>query len=572
VRARIDEALARGTREIVLTGGEPGMRGDLVALVAHAHAGGAERVVLETNATVLETRALALRAAGLDAVRVNVPAWGEACDALTRDTGGFARALASMQALAREGVAIEAAVTLVRSALEHLPAIPARLHEALGASLRAIVVAFPVDAADPHELLSFEEAAAAVLALERSARHAGVTPRMSVGDSLPPCAFAPHARSHVTRLYAMTTGAPPRPGYTHLEACTHCRIRDRCFGVADAHTARFGVPVMHPVGDDRTRRRLTLVSNVDDQILRELTSSHHYTDTHRVAQTEELVRVIYRCNQSCTFCFVSTHLPAPPPDVVANAIRAAASRGTRVVLSGGEPTLDPRLVEWVRLARSLSQQTIILQTNAIRLEDPALVARLEDAGLDEAFVSLHGATAEVSDAVTEAPGTFVRTVAGIDRLHASRIRVMLNYVLCEKNRHELVTYVRMIAARWPKALLNLSFIGPSTDMVPRDRGLIPRYSDTLPVIAEALSEARRLGVYVNGMDSMCGLPLCLVPGGIEGLALAEIPPGFDSGEEFIKTDACAQCVMGKKCWGLRRGYAEIHGTGELHAIGPSATA
>lgn len=572
VRARIDEALVNGTREIVLSGGEPGMRGDLVALVAHARASGAERVVLETNATVLEARAQALRAAGLDAVRVNVPAWGDACDALTRDPGGFARALASMNALARVGVAIEAAVTLVRSTVDHLPSIPPRLQEALGASLRAIVVAFPLEAADPLELLSFAEAAAAVLALERSARHVGVTLRMSVGDPLPPCAFDAAARPRVTRIYAMTSGAPLRPGYTHLAACTDCRIRDRCPGVADVHTARFGAPTMHPVGDDRTRRRLALVSSVDDQILRELTSSHHYTDAAGVAQTEELVRVIYRCNQSCTFCFVSTHLPAPPPEVVEVAIRAAGARGTRVVLSGGEPTLDPRLVDWVRLARSVSRQTIVLQTNAIRLEDAALVARLEEAGLDEAFVSLHGATAEVSDAVTEAPGTFARTVAGIDRLHASRITVMLNYVLCEKNRHELVAYVRMVATRWPRALVNLSFVGPSTEMVPRDRGLIPRYSDALPAIAEALSEARRLGVHVIGMESMCGLPLCLVPGGIEGLPLAEIPAGFDPGEEFIKTDTCARCAMQKKCWGLRRGYAEIHGTEELLAIGPSATA
>src|SRR5262249_39439398 len=92
VRAAIDEALARGAREIVLTGGEPAMRRDLAALVAHARARGAERVVLETNATLLdEARARELAAAGIGLVRINLAGFGDALDAVTQDPGGFER-------------------------------------------------------------------------------------------------------------------------------------------------------------------------------------------------------------------------------------------------------------------------------------------------------------------------------------------------------------------------------------------------------------------------------------------------------------------------------------------------
>ena len=566
VRGRIDGALAAGSSELTFTGGEPTMRTDLAALVAYARSRGAERITLETNATLLDVaRAQALRDAGLDVARVNTPAFGDACDALTRDPGGFAAALRGMQALARAGVALEGAVTLVRSAMEHVPLLPQRLRDALGTELRALVVGFAVEAADPAELLPFDVAAGAVLALERAARHAGVAVRMSAGDPLPPCAFEPHPRSRVTRLYAMTKGAPARPGYTHLAACATCNLQERCPGVAQSHVARFGVPAMHPVADDRTRRRLTVISSIDDQMARELTSRHVSADENGSSSYEETVRIIFRCNQSCTFCFVSTHLPSPPPEMVEAAIRTAAARSYRIALSGGEPTLEPRLVDWVRLARSLSTGQIALQTNALRLDDASLVARLEEAGLDEAFVSLHGATPAVSDAVTEAPGTFVRTVVGIDNLHASNIKVMLNYVVCEKNRHELVDHVRVMASRWPKATLNLSFVGPSTDLVPRDRGLIPRYADALPAIAEALAECRRLGVRVFGLESMCGLPLCLVPGDVRDLAVIDLPADLDQGE-FLKTEECGRCALQAKCWGLRRGYAEIHGTGELRAL------
>lgn len=566
MRTRIDEGLAAGSEEVVLTGGEPGMRRDLEALVRHARERGAKRVVIETNATLIDAdRAGRLREAGLDHARVHLPACDDACDALTRDPGGFERALLGVKALATVGVTIEAAVALVRSAAPHLAGLPARLREALGESLRAFVLTFPAESADSRECLTFTEAAAAVQALERAARPLGLELRMNPGDPLPPCAFDALARARMARLYTMSPGAAPLPRHTHVEACATCILRDRCSGLADAYRAHFGVPAMHPVTDERTRRRLALIGSEQEQIARELVSSTFVPEPNGAATIDETIRVGFRCNQSCTFCFVSTHLPAPPTDAVEAAIRSAAARDARITLSGGEPTLDARLPEWVRLAKSLSRRDVVLQTNAVRLDDPALVRSLEDAGLDEAFVSLHGATAEVSDAVTEAPGTWARTVRGIDHLHASRIRLLLNYVVCEKNRHQIVDHVRVVHSRWPRARLNLSFVAPSSDLVPRDRGLVPRYSDALPAIAAAVAEARRLGVPVGGFESMCGLPLCLVPDGFGELVTAEIPAGFDGGE-FVKAEACARCSLAPRCWGIRRGYAEIHGTTELRAV------
>lgn len=565
VRARIEAGVVRRARDVVLTGGEPAMRVDLADLVAYARARGAERITLETNATLIDgARARALKDAGLDVARVNLPAVGDALDEMTRDPGGFERARAGAVALAEAGVAIEIAAVVVRSTEGHVPRLPGPLRALLGEALRAIVVAFSVDPARGDEALSFERAARVVLDLERAARQSAVDVRMSVADPLPPCAFAPIDRSRVVHLYAMTPGAPARPAHSHLAACAACNLRDRCPGVADAYVARFGDPAMHPVTDERTRRRLAVVSSVDEQIARELVT-RSIAPKPEGPLLDEVVRVLFRCNQACTFCFVSTHLPSAPRDDVEAAIRAAGARGSRIVLSGGEPTLDPRIADWVRLAKSVSHRDVVLQTNAVRLDDKTLVDALAQAGLDEAFVSLHGATPETSDAVTRAPETFARTTAGIDRLHATRVRVICNFVVCERNRAELPAMVRLVASRWPRASVNVSFVAPSTDVVPRDRGVVPRYSDALPSIAEAVAEGSRLGVRVHGFESMCGLPLCLVPPGAESVALDQVPEGFDGGE-FIKTDECRSCAVEARCWGLRRGYAEIHGTSELRAV------
>ena len=564
VRTRIDAALATGTREIVFSGGEPLLRTDFEDLVRHARARGATRVTVETNATVVDdARSRRLKDAGLDGARVNLAFFGDGVDAVTRDAGGFARTLAGIEALTRAFVDVDVLAVVVRSTRLLLPELPKHV-AALG--VRAIEIAVPTESPDPRELLSYEDAAQTILALERNARASGVALRMHPGDGAPPCVFAKASRARVAHLYTLTPGgAASRERYTHVAACDECTIRDRCAGFPDAYLARYGAQAVEPVRDDRTRRRLSILSSEGEQIARELVSKSLATDPSGTF-VEEVIRVQFQCNQSCTFCFVSTHLPAAEDAAIEEAIRAAGARGSGIALSGGEPTLNPRLLDYVRLARASTNRGVTLQTNAIRLDDPLLVASLIEAGMQQAFVSLHGCTAAVSDAVTESPGTFVRTVAGIDNLaRAPALRLVLNFVICEKNRLQIQETVRFVAARWPRAWINISFVAPSADVVPRDKALIPRYSDALPALAAAVAEAQRLGVTVTGFESMCGIPLCLVPASLGDLTHPEIPEGFDDGE-FVHADACRGCRYESTCYGIRRGYAALYGMGELRTV------
>jgi hypothetical protein len=67
---------------------------------------------------------------------------------------------------------------------------------------------------------------------------------------------------------------------------------------------------------------------------------------------------------------------------------------------------------------------------------------------------------------------------------------------------------------------------------------------------------------MGGFESMCGIPLCLVPDDARPTLLAEIPEGYDQGE-FLHPSACEGCSLRRKCWGVRRGYFELYGAGEL---------
>jgi MoaA/NifB/PqqE/SkfB family radical SAM enzyme len=575
VCGRLDAALAAGATELILTGGEPTLRSDLPALIGHARraAGKSLRIVVETNATLVdEASACALRQAGLNHALVNLVGSSAAVDAVTHDPGGFEATLRGVRLLLLAGVSIEIQAALVRSTRELLRELPSRVaslmsEESLESSregLRGIVLVVPTESPQPLELLAWHESSAAILELEASARSLGVSLRLGADCAPPPCAFPPGAR--VWHLYSsFGQGGGDRPSHRHLEACEGCLVREACPGVAEPYLARHPVPPMHPIAEERTRRRLTIVSSVKDQMRREfVTPSRYVSSTHGVVD-EEVIRINFHCNQSCTFCFVSTHLPPMGDDAIRLAIVDAGRRGVRITLSGGEPTLNPRLVEYVALAKEHSRLPVQLQTNAVRLDDGALVAALATAQLDEAFVSLHGSTAEISDRVTEAPGTFARTVVGIDHLARTSIKTILNFVLCQANYADVGAFVELVSFRWPLALVNFSFVAPSSDVVPRERSLIPRYADVVPHVNRAVLAAHRSGIAICGFESMCGLPLCLVPEPIERLALSEIAPGYDHGE-FLKTSECEKCTLKTRCYGLRRGYAAMYGTDELRAV------
>lgn len=571
LQLEILRALAQGTEEIRLTGGEPTMRRDLLEMVRFARQNGALRVALETNGTLIDVpRARALAAAGLTSARVNLVGPDARVDAITQDNGGFTRTIAGIRALLQAGVNVEILCALTRSSVPLALELPGALMAAIGDVGRPQAIEANVPSASPNlaELLDYDTAAAALKALDAACREQAIPLRLAPDSGPPPCVFPP--RRGLPHLYALSPGTRRLERHSQVAACEKCIIADRCSGLADAYLQHFDLPELHPVTDEKAKRRLNMLRPLQEQIAEELVAHSLSAAADGAAVVDAIIRVNFHCNQACAFCFVSTHLPSASDVAIETAIRAAAADGERIVLSGGEPTLNPRLLHWISLAREVSALQVCLQTNAVRLDDAALCASVVAAGVDQAFVSLHGSTAQVGDFVTDTPGTFSRTLRGLDNLYALGVEVVLNFVLCEANRHEFPDFVRLVAARWPKALANYSFVTPSTDLVPKDKRLIPKFSEMLPFLSEGLKLADALGVRVVGFESMCGLPLCLVPEpyDLSKLQLPTIAEGTGEGEfvKFIKSAECAACVYNDRCYGLRQGYAELHGTDELRAI------
>jgi molybdenum cofactor biosynthesis enzyme MoaA len=164
----------------------------------------------------------------------------------------------------------------------------------------------------------------------------------------------------------------------------------------------------------------------------------------------EILRITARCDQRCVFCNAREDIGAPPPDALIARLDELGRQGVRrAVFSGGEPTLVSALPELIAHARAAGIPEVELQTNAIGAARPGVATALRQAGVTSAFVALHAHEAELSDALTCAPGTFSKTVAGIRALMAASIPVTLNIVIQRRNYRILADYVRFVSRTFP---------------------------------------------------------------------------------------------------------------------------
>jgi MoaA/NifB/PqqE/SkfB family radical SAM enzyme len=273
-----------------------------------------------------------------------------------------------------------------------------------------------------------------------------------------------------------------------------------------------------------------------------------------------LVRTGFNCNQDCGICWQDRTWGRFGSEQVLTWIEDLYTGGARrLIISGGEPTLDVQLESYIRRACELGFNTVTLETNAIQFSKPGLAERLRDAGLTDCFVSLHSGDAKTSDAITRAPGTFTRTVAGIKALLAAAVPVRLNCVMTREGIDHLEGVPDFVHAELgAHPHLNGLMLSQPTD--PYDRSLLPKIlpePDRLRAVLSAVIErAFALGVPVSGLDGPCGPPLCAFGADRRITALTPITEHLE-GRTYLA--ACAGCAVRNACFGVRVADVELYG-------------
>ncbi len=287
-----------------------------------------------------------------------------------------------------------------------------------------------------------------------------------------------------------------------------------------------------------------------------------------------LVKVGYRCNHRCVFCHADARrdVEAPRAEIDGRIDRAARLGHRGLVLSGGEPTLRPELLDWADRVAARGMELGLVTNGA--LLDAALVEALVRRGLRYVHLSLHGGTAELHDAAAGAP-SFARVLGALHALSGRGVETWVNCVVTRRNLDALGGVVEVVRP-FRDAALKLSLVEPRGAALPAFDALVPTVTEAAAAVRDALALARAGGAPSRVAHDY--LPLCLLPGwegargdlrahGFRSMAEVGEPDLFPVDERnTVKPERCAPCVLRGRCPGLFTEYHARRGDAELAPV------
>lgn len=144
----------------------------------------------------------------------------------------------------------------------------------------------------------------------------------------------------------------------------------------------------------------------------------------RIAEKKQRVHILTGpvCNNNCTFCMEEDRegrvvTNSATTDEVVQKILAENPGCEEVCFTSGEPTVNPRLPQWVKWAKDARVRRISMMTNGRTLSYEKYARILISAGMNRFYVSIHGHTAKLHEALTRTPTSYEQTVAGLEMIN-----------------------------------------------------------------------------------------------------------------------------------------------------------
>ncbi len=292
------------------------------------------------------------------------------------------------------------------------------------------------------------------------------------------------------------------------------------------------------------------------------------------------------CNNDCLMCAsapvrtVFRGKLLPPRYLQKLQVNLSAGKrlgSTRVIITGGEPTLNPYLFEAVRYAKSVGFKEIILRTNGRLFCYREQAVSAVGAGVNAFEVSLHGHQAHLHEYLTRAPGSFLQTLGGIKNLVGLGQTVICTTVICRPNFRHLPDIARLALEA---GVSGLRFCVVELPVEEREAktSLVVRQEMAAPWLIKALD----LTVKAGKTASVDGIPACLL-GRHSARAAARTPredfsvdPAFPAPPYPCawseRTDVplgpeCGRCSQAISCAGPPSAYTERFGWNEFAPMG-----
>lgn len=560
----IEAALGGGGSRLVLRGA-PEHASRTGEIIGRAREQGFTDIVLRSNAAWCASDAAAAELARLGADAVLVPLFSQlpaVHDRIAGTAGALANAVGGMRRLAETGLAVEIEVPLLAPRLQSLVKV-IELARRAAPGLRSARFFLPTEVR--HAVLapaSWDETAQPLADALLRCRALGVAARLGTDSAIPLCALRDYPDLYDAYAINPRGRSAVRGSATLGDVCSDCAVRRQCPGIARSYLEAHGENGLEAYDD-----KPTLMYE------QRTTRKRQWTDAQRAAASRATLMVIrptVNCNQDCTFCSANETSANvwSDHDEMLRAIARAARRGISwLSFSGGEPTLSKHLVDYIDCATRLGISRREIVSNAVLLDKPEKVRRLVDAGLTDAFISLHAHDESLSRQSTQKVGDFARTVTGIKNLLEAGVNTALNHVITARNYPYLEAYVEFVHRELGgRVKISFAFVTPQFKALDNIE-VMPRLTDVMPYLKRAMYRAVELG-QPFAVGSRQGIPFCFLDefrAWSDGLKMANSAIAEDSPQKQ-RAAVCDECRFSDHCTGLWRPYVAKYGLDELRPV------
>lgn len=290
------------------------------------------------------------------------------------------------------------------------------------------------------------------------------------------------------------------------------------------------------------------------------------------------LKVGYTCINDCLFCVVADKRLRPDKtiDEIKHELISSYEEGKReVVFTGGEVAIRKDIFELVSFARNLGYLNIQIQTNGRRFSSLEFSIKMARSGMTEFGPALHGHNARIHDALTRRPGSWRQTVLGIYNVKKLKIRTLTNTVITQQN-YRYLPEIASLLVKLNVDQFQFAFPHIMGNAFRYYRKVVPRVSQVIPLIKEALDVGIKAGVRVM----VEAVPLCLLTDYERYASEFYLPPtqckevGYqiDDFEKVRKEEGkckfsqCLECKWYRLCEGPWKEYPELFGEKEFKPV------
>lgn len=293
------------------------------------------------------------------------------------------------------------------------------------------------------------------------------------------------------------------------------------------------------------------------------------------------IKLTYNCNNHCALCCqddaIKNEKSTIPKEDVLRFARAYLQNAneTKIVLTGGEPTTHPELVQIIKELKGMGFFNIQLQTNATFKGCSFSIQDIINAGVDSFGISLHGNSPEMHETFTNTPNSFKNTIHSLLEIQRYNIPVALNCVISNKNVHQLSEIVDFVIADKLAESIQFAFIH-ITGRAYDHHEQVPRISVAADSVIKSINEHVNDHIIIKSE----AIPFCLMRGYEKHVAeiekLNDITIldkrgvlNFSSRRENVlkkKNVSCKQCLFYSMCEGPWHEYPDLFGWEEFKPV------